>query len=105
MAYIGGWGWAPYTGKKSADDAFSFSRGLVKEVTGAYYACRRNIVPHVFGTGKYLAKLMEGGHTRRPQCGCEDLPERESCHLWCARGAKMELPAELTGRLHTDACG
>ena len=88
MAYAGGWDWAPYPGTKSADDAFSLSRGLVKDVyllrTAPAGATIDRGVLQMLYKGEYPQDAAGGRHARRFHSGCEGLLERESCHLWCA---------------------
>merc|ERR1719210_2645189 len=68
MACTGGWDWAPYTGTKSAaDNAFSFSRGLVKDVyllaSAPGSATIEHVVPQIFYKGDSPPEpLAEGEH-------------------------------------------
>lgn len=67
MACTGGWDWAPYTGTKSADGAFSFSRGIVKDVyllaTAPASATIEHVVPQIFYSGAYPTQpLVDGEH-------------------------------------------
>jgi len=104
MACTGGWDWAPYTGAKSADGAFSFSRGIVKDVyllsTAPAGATIEHVVPQIFYKGEYPTKLLEEGKHGGFKVDVKVFLNAKKgasglLSLDTAWGAKQELPVEL----------